>query len=133
MTLLNDMYTIVDDSAGACHLRLHADHPIFRAHFPGRPVTPGVCLVKIVAEVVGRQLQCPLELRRIVNLKFVSVISPVETPCLTLTFQVTPQPTANAPQPTANTPQPAALWRVKGTFSHHGQVFTKFSLELSEQ
>lgn len=122
MTLQNEMYTIVDGHADTYHIRLHADHPIYRAHFPGNPITPGVCLVKIVSEVVGHQLGRSLELRRIVNLKFASVISPVETPDLDLSFQVSQESC-----------QPYPLWRVKGTFSHDGQAYTKFSLELSEQ
>ena len=126
MTLKNEMYTIVGRSASplgssknasdTVQLRLNADHPIYRAHFPGNPITPGVCLVKIVSEVVGQQLGCPLQLRRIANLKFISVISPVETPLLDLHYQV----------------DGVSPYRVKGTFSHDGQVYTKFSLELSE-
>ena len=126
MTLQNEMYTIVDGHADTYRIRLHADHPIYQAHFPGNPITPGVCLVKMVSEVAGQQLGRSLQLRRIVNLKFVSVISPVETPELDLKFTTDQAPLS---EETAQAP----LWRVKGTFSNNGQAYTKFSLELSEQ
>ena len=58
-----------------------------RRAFPGNPITPGVCLIQLVAEllegVVGRQLA----LKRIVNVKFQHVLSPVEHPTCRVTFR----------------------------------------------
>lgn len=79
--------TTTADGETHCDLRLDACHPIYRAHFPGNPITPGVCLIQLVAEllegVVGRQLA----LKRIVNVKFQHVLSPVEHPTCRVTFR----------------------------------------------
>lgn len=32
---------------------LSADHPILRAHFPGRPIVPGVILIEAMAQAAG--------------------------------------------------------------------------------
>lgn len=82
MILKNNLYHIVGQSVLADGLVtysvvLHADSPIYAAHFPGMPVTPGVCLLmlgkELLAEAIGRQL----ELVEVKNAKFLSVVSPV--------------------------------------------------------
>ncbi|MEJ0079486.1 MAG: hypothetical protein WDM78_00620 [Puia sp.] len=34
-----------------------ADQAIFSGHFPGQPVLPGVCMMEMVAEVLGVYLK----------------------------------------------------------------------------
>ena len=36
-------------------LRFNADDPIYEGHFPGNPITPGVCLVQSINDVVMSQ------------------------------------------------------------------------------
>ena len=50
MKLLNDFCTIAGGDTDKIWLRLNPDHPIYHAHFPGNPITPGVCIVQIVGE-----------------------------------------------------------------------------------
>ena len=42
------------DTEGGVDYRvsLNASHIIYEAHFPGNPVTPGVCIIQIVKELV---------------------------------------------------------------------------------
>ena len=62
---------------------------IYQAHFPGEPITPGVCIVQIGKEVIEDLLleqssaSPRLEIIKAKNIKFLSVISPNETPILT--------------------------------------------------
>ena len=79
MKLLDAMYSIVSADGNQLRLQLHPEHEIYQAHFPGNPITPGVCLVQIVAELAGRQLQRHLTLHRVANLKFTAPVSPVES------------------------------------------------------
>ena len=44
--------TIAVDAAGAT-VRLLPESPVYRGHFPGYPITPGVCLVEIALELMG--------------------------------------------------------------------------------
>ena len=61
-------------------------HFIYQAHFPGEPVTPGVCIIQIAEELLEDHLQCDFEIRQVKNVKFLSVVSPTSTPCVTYTF-----------------------------------------------
>ena len=84
MKLRNDLYTILEkqetDNKVSYILQLNADHFIYAAHFPGQPITPGVCVVQIAVELLTDYLQHPLEIRKVKNVKFLSVLSPVEHP-----------------------------------------------------
>ena len=53
-----------------------AGHAIYGAHFPGSPVTPGVCIIQTVKELAERSIGRPLFLRTVRNAKFLRVIDP---------------------------------------------------------
>jgi len=57
---------------------LDRTHPIFPGHFPGLPVVPGVCMMAIIKEVLEEIVKRPLHLMQIANMKFLSLINPLE-------------------------------------------------------
>jgi len=59
-------------------LVLEPNHPIYQAHFPGNPITPGVCIIQIIKELSMEILQCNLLLKKLNNVKFLNVINPLE-------------------------------------------------------
>ena len=76
------------DDEGTCYrLRLDPQHVIFRAHFPGNPITPGVCIVQLVTELLEWMTGRRLELRRVVNVKFLHVLSPAERTSVQVLFR----------------------------------------------
>ena len=83
MIFLDNLYTIVsstEESAEAVRfqIRLNADSVIFKAHFPGEPIMPGACIVQMVQELFSVWTKREVEIAKIVNLKFLSVIKPDE-------------------------------------------------------
>ena len=84
MKLINDFYHIVaiDDSEGkyVCKVKLNAAHNIYSVHFPGNPVTPGVCLVQMVTEILELKFEKRLVLSTAVNIKFKRLVSPNDEP-----------------------------------------------------
>lgn len=83
MIFLDNLYTIVstpEESAEAVRfqIRLNADSVIFKAHFPGEPIMPGACIVQMVQELFSVWTRREVEIAKIVNLKFLSVIKPDE-------------------------------------------------------
>lgn len=83
--LQNSFYTIIaidiiDSSSFKVNLRFQASHDIFKGHFPGLPVVPGVCMMQLVKELLENALQRKLRLRSVGNIKFMSVINPLEHP-----------------------------------------------------
>ena len=83
MIFLDNLYTIVstpEESTEAVRfqIRLNADSVIFKAHFPGEPIMPGACIVQMVQELFSVLAKREVEIAKIVNLKFLSVIKPDE-------------------------------------------------------
>ena len=92
MKLIGDLYTIcgsVPVSEGVVYgydVKLNPDHFIFKAHFPGHPITPGVCLMQMVAELASVYEGCALCVQHVKNAKYTGVISPDEIVNLRFTF-----------------------------------------------
>ena len=84
MKLIGDLYTVCDSipaSEGVVYgfdVRLNPDHFIFKAHFPGHPITPGVCLMQMVAELASVNEGCTLCVQNVKNAKYTGVVSPDE-------------------------------------------------------
>ena len=93
MNLKNNLYKIISkeevNSIFNYTVELNPSCVIYQAHFPGEPITPGVCIVQIGKEVIEDLLleqssvSRRLEIIKAKNIKFLSVISPNETPILT--------------------------------------------------
>ena len=90
MILQDNLYTIVSqergDASAVFHVSLHPEWPIYKAHFPGHPITPGVCIVQMVQELLQELMHRTLCLREAKNVKYVSIVSPEEVTELTVTF-----------------------------------------------
>lgn len=120
MRLLDKMFVLVSDDGRQMVLRLDPSHPIFQMHFPSTPITPGMCLVQILGELIERKTGRKLELKRIVNLKFIHPLSPKESPLLTVGFEsleATEEESIHA----------------KGTITANEQIATKFSVIFKAQ
>lgn len=59
-----------------CTITFNPAHEIFKAHFPGNPIIPGVCCVEIVRQAVGNMLDTDLRISVVKNLKFISLMTP---------------------------------------------------------
>ncbi|MFZ6009872.1 MAG: 3-hydroxyacyl-ACP dehydratase [Bacteroidota bacterium] len=57
-------------------ITLDKNHPIFKGHFPGQPIVPGVCMMQIVKEIMELQQARPLAIKGVDNMKFLSVVNP---------------------------------------------------------
>lgn len=82
MKLLDQLFILdeIDESENGFEamLQTNPEHPIYAAHFPGNPITPGVCIIQIANELLEKQLGKRLFLKTIKNVKFLSVIIPAE-------------------------------------------------------
>jgi len=81
MILLNSFYTVteLDKDSGQLSAVITIDplHEIFRGHFPGQPVVPGVCMVQIVKELMEELAGKKLLLARAQQVKFLQLLVPV--------------------------------------------------------
>ena len=74
--------TIAVDATGAT-IRLLPDSPVYQGHFPGYPITPGVCLVEIALELIAEMAgqaghDEKVRLVGAKNIKFTSPVIPAE-------------------------------------------------------
>ena len=81
MRLIDDFYKVERESGGDTNfeyvLSLNKDHFIYKAHFPENPITPGVCIIQFCKELLEYRLEKSLSLKKIVNVKFLSIINPL--------------------------------------------------------
>lgn len=84
MKLSNNLFKILSQkgiSTGVIYeLSLLVESEIYKAHFPGKPITPGVCIAQIVEELLCDYLQEEYKLSEVKNIKYLQVISPVDSP-----------------------------------------------------
>lgn len=58
------------------HLQLNPAHDVFKGHFPGNPVVPGVCMTQMIKECIQEWKGLNLQLETGDNLKFTAVLNP---------------------------------------------------------
>lgn len=90
MKLQNEFLSIVDRKEEGNGLvftvKLNAEHFIFKSHFPGNPIMPGVCMLQAVAELLSFQTGKDMELSAANNVKYTSVLSPIDSPLVDFIF-----------------------------------------------
>ena len=59
-------------------IAFNKDHLVFKGHFPGNPVVPGVVQVQVLKDVLENVLDKKVFLNHIKSIKFLNVISPLE-------------------------------------------------------
>lgn len=124
MVLQDNLYTILsqqqEDGHHVFHLRLHPEWPIYKAHFPGHPITPGVCTVQTVQELLQSLLHRRLTLVQAKNVKYLAIISPEETTELTVTFSLIEE-------------QPDGSLKLQAQVASGETLCTKLSLTFKEE
>ena len=95
------------------HVCLNAGHPVFKGHFPGQPVLPGVLMLKITVDccrlITGRELQ----LQQVIQAKYLNFISPLTHPEFECRLSLTELETG---------------WKVSATLLHSELTFSKILL-----
>lgn len=84
MKLINNFFYIIstasEEGTYRCKVKLNAFHDFYRVHFPGNPVTPGVCLVQMAAEILEQRYSRKFMLCKASNIKFKKLVGPQEEP-----------------------------------------------------
>jgi 3-hydroxyacyl-[acyl-carrier-protein] dehydratase len=119
---LNDFfsYSIKLNEVGHIEAILSIDHnhDIFKGHFPGNPVTPGVTQLEMVRKVLSKCIQQNLMLIAAKDLKFITPILPLHTDGIELTIDYKKEHTGIS---------------VRCVLSRDELVFTKIRGTFSEQ
>ena len=78
---MQDLFTSIDNYLAqeghyAFRGRLDASHPVYRGHFPGHPVLPGVCTLQLVRECLNRGTGRRFRYAAIRECKFLGMVVP---------------------------------------------------------
>ena len=126
MKILGELFQIVDfsvtdsfENGGGTHcvasLVPLMDSPVFAAHFPGRPVVPGACIVAAVEELLCKALQQKsLHIVEIKNVKFTSLVEPKEGEPLTFKMDIDKE-----------------SYKVKAVVKYSGMICSKMSVTFN--
>lgn len=96
MTMKDSVFDItetrVEGDEMIYRIRLNAGHPVYQAHFPSHPITPGAILVQICVDLLRKCTETDIRLKNVRNVKFLKPHNPEETPNLTVRFKVPTRP-----------------------------------------
>mgnify|MGYP003650677747 FL=1 len=91
--LIQGLYTTeafnTNEEGISAQIRLNPKHEIFKGHFPGKPIMPGVCMIQIIKELTERSLGSDLFLSIASNVKFMAIINPETNPILIIDINLT--------------------------------------------
>lgn len=78
-------YTVIqsrepEEGRFVSRIRLRREHWIYQAHFPAMPVTPGVCVLQLIGELLAARWGRRLQPAYGKNIKFLRLINPEEYP-----------------------------------------------------
>jgi 3-hydroxyacyl-[acyl-carrier-protein] dehydratase len=117
--LLNDLYTIQSISGMEKTIQatvlLHAEHAIFKGHFPGQPILPGVCMLEMISEITGSHLKQSFRIKAAPLIKYLNMIDPKKDPLIHFEIKYEDSPDKTL---------------IQGNISSGSRVFMKFQMTL---
>ena len=128
MRLNGDLFRIesriegLPEGQSGFNIVLNPDHLIYKAHFPGQPVTPGVCILQMLQELLSVGMDKQLFIKNIKNAKFISMMSPVTDSRVSVLFS-------------SVTPEEGGI-KAQGVVTRRDesdQLFLKFSIFLTDE
>ncbi|MNY25952.1 (3R)-hydroxymyristoyl-ACP dehydratase [compost metagenome] len=80
MLLQSNFYNIKSFAAEEQNIQaiinINPAHGIFKGHFPGQPVVPGVCMIQIIKELTSQHVTTALQLNSAAQVKFLQLLVP---------------------------------------------------------
>lgn len=104
--------------------RIHPEAPVFKAHFPGFPVLPGVLTLKMVVDTINASQffsTQTLTVQSIGNAKYLAVVNPQETQEVEISVALKAEKNADEP----------AVFQFKATVQNGETRFATFSFSCT--
>lgn len=91
--LIKDFYKVnsldhTDANKYLALISINPAHDVFKGHFPGNPIMPGVCMMQIIKELTEEVTKLPLTMQSLSNVKFMALINPDVNPDLRLELEI---------------------------------------------
>ena len=89
--ILPEYYSVLEahiaDGEASFTVKLNPDCRVYRGHFPGEPIAPGVCNIQMLTECASKAVGKSLLLSKIRQCRFTALVTPKETPFLDIRLQ----------------------------------------------
>lgn len=91
--ILNDNFYKIhnitrDGNSATINVELLPTHPIYKGHFPGQPIVPGVCTLTIIKECIAKVLGYSVSYAGIKECKYMSALIPEEKLYITISITI---------------------------------------------
>jgi 3-hydroxyacyl-[acyl-carrier-protein] dehydratase len=91
--LIKDFYKVISientaENKYLAMISINEEHEVFKGHFPGNPIMPGVCMMQIIKELTEQISASSLFMQSLSNVKFMALINPFNTPELRLELDI---------------------------------------------
>ncbi len=94
-------------------------HPVYQGHFPGEPVSPGVCTLQMIKECAQIMTGKEMVMKSIKQYRLLSVMTPQNNPKIVIEIKLTPEESDGA-----------ETYKIKATATDAAQEEVKF-IDLS--
>lgn len=91
--------------------QLNPEHVIFKAHFPGQPILPGITMMRVVRDITASITEKNIQLKAVKNVKFTHVVTPSETTAMIAKISIL---------------EDQQNLKVNGTLHHNNAIAAKF-------
>ena len=120
--LIKDYYTIEnvskkDDGTTCFHICLRSDSTIYEGHFPGEPVSPGVCNIQMIKECAEQVAGKSLLLNNLQQCRLTTLVTPILHPQVEVTILLEEKGDA---------------YKLKATIGKGEEVYLDLKAELTE-
>lgn len=89
---MKEYYSIIsrtlDGLTGLFKVRMNPDCEVYQGHFPGIPVSPGVCNIRMMLDCAGQIVQSPIRVRKINRCRFTTLLSPQSHPEMDVSIEL---------------------------------------------
>jgi 3-hydroxyacyl-[acyl-carrier-protein] dehydratase len=92
--LIKDFYTIdscsysQDNNNISANITINPNHDVYKGHFPGQPVVPGVIQLQILRELCEKEFNKPLSITGSSVIKYINMIIPDKNPKLAIDIAI---------------------------------------------
>lgn len=97
-------------------IRQNKNNEIFKAHFPGSPITPGACLIEIAKELCEKHIGKPIQIAFVKSVKFINIITPIANEFLNFSIIIS---------------EANDKYQAKVQILSEGNVYSKINFELA--
>lgn len=89
--LKDSLYTIQnisgEDNIIEAAIQLDGNHDVFKGHFPGQPILPGVCMLQMAKEILEIFFHNKMQLLKAEDIRFLAVVDPTQNKELRFVIQ----------------------------------------------